>query len=424
MSTEPVVVIGGGQAGLQAAASLRDNGYSGPMTLLAGEGTLPYQRPPLSKGYLAGQDGDGDLPLRPESFYPEHGIELIRGDPAAGLHRRARQVELRSGARIGYQRAVLATGARPRELTVPGATLPGVFTLRTLADATRLRRELAPGRRLVVIGAGMIGFELAATAAGRGMAVTVVEALPRAMERVASGELAGYLTAEQRRNGVTVLLDRTVSALRAGPSGRVASVDLEDGERLPADLVVVAVGVVPDDRLARDAGLATGNGVLVDGLLRSSDPAVFAIGDCARYPCAQAGGDRVRLESVPNAAAHGRHVAAVLCGARDRYEGVPWFWSDQHGAVVQIAGLTGGHDHTAVAGSPADGRFSVFCFRGRRLVGVESVNRPADHIRARRLMAGGDPGVTPEDIAATGAGVLAAGAGRRQERARGGSGGR
>jgi 3-phenylpropionate/trans-cinnamate dioxygenase ferredoxin reductase subunit len=399
MSTERVVVIGGGQAGLQAAASLRERGFGGPVTLLAGEGRLPYQRPPLSKGYLAGQDQDGDLLLRPASFFAAHGIELVCGDPAARIGRRAREVELCSGRRIGYQRAVLATGARPRPLPVPGAGLAGVFTLRSLADAGRLRSELRPGRRLVVIGGGMIGFELAATAAGRGLAVTVVEALPQAMARVASGELAGYLTGEQRRHGVTVLLGRTVSALLPGPDGRVGSVTLTTGEQLAADLAVVAIGVQPDDRLAREAGLATGDGVLVDEQLCSSDPAIYAIGDCARYPSAQAGG-QVRLESVQNAADHGRHVAAGVCGAPGRYARVPWFWSDQHGAVVQIAGLTDGYDRTAVAGAPAEGRFSVLCFRGRRLLGVESVNRPADHIRARRLIAEAGPGLAPQDAAA------------------------
>jgi 3-phenylpropionate/trans-cinnamate dioxygenase ferredoxin reductase subunit len=411
MSTQAVVIVGGGQAGFQAAASLRDSGFGGPVTLLAGEGVLPYQRPPLSKAYLrdpasgtsASPDHppDADVVLRPESFYASREIDLVLGDRAAGIDRDGQQVVLASGRRIRYQSLVLATGAQPRPLDVPGARLEGVLALRTVADADRLRRVLRPGCRLVVVGAGMIGFELAATARGLGLAVTVVEALPTAMTRVASAALSAHLTAEQRARGVRVLFDRSVSGISGSPAGHVSGVTLSDGEYLAADAVVVAVGVAPSVGLAREAGLDVEDGIVVDEHLRTGDPAIYAIGDCARYPSRHAGG-RIRLESVQNAVGHARHAAASICGESRPYVSVPWFWTDQHDLKVQIAGVTQGHDQAVIAGEPASGRFSVFCFRERRLLGLESVNRPGEHLKARRLLAAEDPGVTPEDIAGSG----------------------
>ncbi|MGK5627321.1 NAD(P)/FAD-dependent oxidoreductase [Streptomyces sp. URMC 123] len=382
---EQVVVVGGGQAGFQAVTSLRESGWTGRVALVAGEGVLPYLRPPLSKSFLIGPGEFRDVALRPESYFGDHGIDVHVGDRAVAIDRAEGRVVLASGRRLPYDRLVLALGARPRPLPVPGAALDGVQPLRSFADAAALRHRLAPGRRLVVIGGGLLGMETAAAARVQGVAVTVVEARERVMARSVSREVSAYLTAEHARNGVTVLVGRRVTALAGDARGRVRAVELADGTRLPADLVLIGTGVLPDTSLAASAGLAVGDGILVDEYLRTSDPAIHAIGDCARFPSRQAGG-HIRLESVQNAMDQARYVAAGICGRPEPYVTVPWFWTDQYAVKVQIVGMSAGHDRAAVTGDPATGRFSVLCFRGHRLVAVESVNRPADHIRARRLL--------------------------------------
>jgi 3-phenylpropionate/trans-cinnamate dioxygenase ferredoxin reductase component len=403
MEAQTVVVVGGGQAGFQVAASLREGGHAGPVKLLAGEGVLPYQRPPLSKGYLIGGPG-AEVELRPQPFYASRGIDVVRGDPATLLDREERHVVLRSGRLEPYRWLVLATGAEPRALPVPGAHLDGVLALRTVKDADMLRRCLEPGRRLVVVGAGMIGLEVAATARKRGLHVTVVETLPVAMARVMSGLTAAHLTAEHRKHGVRIEFGCQVTAFCGDSAGHVRSVAMSDGRQLPADVVVVAVGVAPRTELAAQARLDIADGVVVDEYLRSSDPAIYAVGDCARYPSRHADAP-LRLESVQNATSHGRHAAAGICGVLEPYQSVPWFWTDQYDIKVQIAGITHGHDSTVVAGQTAQGRFSVYCFRDGRLVGVESVNRPSDHFNARRLLAG-DLDVLPENLSGTGLAAL------------------
>jgi 3-phenylpropionate/trans-cinnamate dioxygenase ferredoxin reductase subunit len=276
-------------------------------------------------------------------------------------------------------------------LPVPGADLAGVLALRTLADADRLRRYLGDCRRLVVIGAGFIGFEVAAAARKRGVDVTVVEALPRAMTRAVSPVVSDYLTGLQRRNGARVLLGHGVRAVSG--DGTVRGVQLTDARVLPADAVVAGIGVTPNVALAADAGLEVNDGVVVDRFLRTGDPAISAIGDCARFPRAS-DGQLVRLESVQNAVDQARSVAADICGAPAAYTAVPWFWSDQYASKLQIAGVTQPHDRTVVEGDPAQDRFSVFCYAGDRLLGVESVNRPVDFVTVRRQLAAADAAAT------------------------------
>jgi 3-phenylpropionate/trans-cinnamate dioxygenase ferredoxin reductase subunit len=397
MDVPDVVVVGGGQAGFQVCVSLRDNGFTGRLTLICGERMSPYQRPPLSKSYLY---GEADLPFRPDEFYGAQDIAVV-DQSAARIDRVERRVHLEDGRQLPYDRLVLATGARPRLLNVPGSRLRGVTALRTLADAEALKSQLEKSHRVAVIGGGFIGLEVAASARKLGLAVTVIESLERTMARAVSPEMSAHLTQEHRRQGTTVLLGQSVSVFDGDASGRVTKVALDDGTRLDADLVVVGIGVLPDTELAAEAGLKVDNGVVVDEHLRTEDDAVYAIGDCASFPSAHANGQRVRLESVQNAVDHAHCVAAGICGRPSTYTTVPWFWSDQYAIKLQIAGISTGYDQTVVAGDPEAGKFSVFCFRRNKLIAVESANKPADHVLARRLLAG-DPDLTPQEVAQPG----------------------
>jgi 3-phenylpropionate/trans-cinnamate dioxygenase ferredoxin reductase subunit len=373
-----VLVVGAGQSGFQAVASLRDRGFAGRVVLVGDEPGVPYQRPPLSKAYLAGTAGLEQLHLRGEDFFAEKDIELVAGR-AAKIDRAAAKVHLEDGRALDYDYLVLATGARNRTLPVPGADLPGVLTLRTRDDADRLRESLAGAENVVVAGGGFIGLEFASHA---GRPVTIVEAQDRLLNRVATPEISAYFAGLHRNAGHTVLLGQGVAAMHG--DSRVREVELADGTRLPADLVVVAVGVVPETSLAEAAGLPVRNGVVVDAHLRTADERIFAIGDCANFPCVQAGAE-TRLESVQNAVDQARCVAAAITGTAEPYASLPWFWTDQAGAKLQIAGILSGADRTVVAGDPAVGKFSVLSFRDDVLIAVESVNKPADHIAARRL---------------------------------------
>lgn len=383
-----VVVVGGGQAGFQIVASLRDVGYDGAITLV-GDGHLPYQRPPLSKGYLEAPLSIEQLHYRPQDFYDRHRID-VRPGPATGLDRRTRTVELVSGERIGYDHLVLATGCRVRQLGVPGEQLRGVHSLRDHGDAVRLVEHLQQVRRVVVIGAGFIGLEVAAGVGKRGAEVTVIEYAPRAMGRAVSAFMGDYFVQRHREAGTVVLLNTGVSLLHDDGTGAVGGVTTISGQDIAADMVVVGVGVRPNSELAETAGLTVDNGIVVDKFLRSvDDPAVFAVGDCALFPDATSGLS-VRLESVQNAVDQARYVARRLAGGDDdapAYHAVPWFWTDQLGLKLQIAGLTSGHDHYELTGDPDAGSFSTLCFTDGHLVGVESVNRAADHLAARKLLA-------------------------------------
>ncbi|MEU7059813.1 FAD-dependent oxidoreductase [Streptomyces sp. NPDC046197] len=397
MAARGVVVVGAGQGGLETAAALRARGYDGRITLIGDEPGTPYQRPPLSKGYLSGTTTGDELELRPLSYFAAQDIGLVTGDRVTAIDRDLRTILLASGLSLPYDRLVLATGARPRTLPVPGAaSLSGVLSLRTLADADELRGRLSgPPLQLVVVGAGFIGLELAATARALGHDVTVVEVQGRALGRALTPVTSGWLVDRLRRTGARVLLGREVTALRGDAAGRVRVVELDVAERIPADVVVVGVGVLPNTELAATAGLGVGDGIVVDRQLRTGDPDVFAVGDCARFPSASAG-RHVRLESVQNASDQARCVAAAICGEPVPYTAVPWFWSEQGPVRLQIAGLGAGHDETVVHGEPESASFSVLCFRRGRLAAVESVGRPADHGIARRLLASGTE-LSPEE---------------------------
>jgi 3-phenylpropionate/trans-cinnamate dioxygenase ferredoxin reductase subunit len=395
MMTGPVIIIGAGHAGFQLAASLRQNGFAERIALLNDEGHLPYQRPPLSKAYLKGTGGPDSLMFRPDKFYRDQNVDLIV-DRAIAINRSARKVVLGSGNSLDYGHLVLATGARNRLLDIPNANLEGVRYLRTLDESEALRHLIGPDKRVVVIGAGFIGLEFAATARGKGMEVDVVELGVRVMARAVTAEISEFFQARHAAAGIRIHLGVQVTGIEAdGP--KVTGVSLSDGRHLPADLIVVGVGVLPNVELAAEAGLPVASGIIVDDHLLTSDPNISAIGDCALFASPRFGGS-LRLESVQNATDHARCVAARLTGKAEVYDGLPWFWSDQGPDKLQIAGLTTGYDRVVVRGDREQNAFSAFCYKGAQLVGIESVNRAGDHMFGRRLL-GAHGSITPEQAA-------------------------
>ena len=416
MAEDPIVIVGASHAGFQAAASLRQTGYDGGIVLIGDEPVRPYQRPPLSKDYLDGKIGFDLLLMRPEAFYRDHRIGFLPGTRVAAIDRAAKAVQLAGGDRLGYGHLVLAAGARNRVPPLPGVELDGVCYLRTLAETEELRQRLAAAQHIVVIGAGFIGLEFAAVARAKGKAVHIVELTDRVMGRVVAVRTSHFFAEAHRRTGVEFSFGAQVVRIAGhatGPaSGRVDHVELASGERLRADLVLVSVGVVPNGELAADAGLAVANGVVVDEQLLTADPAISAIGDCASFPCRHAEGTPTRLEAVQNAADHARCVADRIVGKPRPYTALPWFWTEQGKLRLQIAGLTVGHDQTVLRGDLESGAFSIFCYRGGTLVGIESINRPADHAHARRILSAGGQ-VSPEQAADDSFDLRAAAAARR-----------
>src|SRR5436190_15837276 len=397
MAQEAVVIVGAGHAGFQLAASLRQGGFDGAIVLLGDEPVLPYQRPPLSKDYLDGKIGLDLLLMRPEAFYRDHRIDYLPGTRAVEIDRAARQLRLASGERLGYDHLVLATGARNRVPALPGIELDGVCYLRTLAETDQLRDRLAMAEHVVVIGAGFIGLEFAAVARGQGKPVRILELTDRVMGRVVCPPTSEFFAAAHRHTGVEFSFGAQAVRI-AGDGGRVDHIELADGGRLKADLVLVSIGVVPNGELAAAAGLAVANGIVVNEELLTADINISAIGDCASFPCAYAEGQPTRLEAVQNAADHARCVADRIIGKPHPYGALPWFWSEQGKLRLQIAGLTARHIHTVIRGDVESGEFSVFCYRGGALLGVESINPPADHAHTRRLLAAGRH-VTPDEAA-------------------------
>ena len=395
MTRRSIVIVGAGHAGVQAAASLREEGTDDAIVLLSGEPDLPYQRPPLSKAFLKGQMDRAGLPLRAEQFYRDKNVDLRLGVQAKRIDLAGKRVELSSGAAEPFDHLILATGARPRPFDVPGAGLEGVLGLRNIADAATIRERLGVGRRVVVVGAGFIGLEIAATALALGGDVTVVE-IARPLGRAVSPSTSDFFLDAHKAFGARFRLGVGVEAIE-GANGAVAAVVLGDGERLAADLVIVGVGVLAEDRLAREAGLACDNGIVVDGELVASDPAVSAIGDCAQFPHHSAG-QLLRLESVQNATDQAKCVARRLTGKPERYAALPWFWSDQGDLKLQIAGLSNGVDRWTLRGDPNNRAYAVFGFRGGALAVVETVNRGAEHMAARRIIGGHLP-ITPDEAA-------------------------
>jgi len=397
MSSGPVIIVGAGHAGFQLAASLRQNGFSERIALVNDEGHLPYQRPPLSKAYLKGTGGPDTLMFRPEKFYHDQKVDLIV-DRAASIDRSARKLSLASGGSLDYGHLVLATGARNRLLDIPNANLDGVRYLRTLDDSEALRHRIASGQHVIVIGAGFIGLEFAATARTKGLEVDVVELGARVMARAVTAEISEFSQSQHAAAGIRIHFGVQVTSIE-NDGGRVTGVSLSDGRHLPADLVVVGVGVLPNVELAAEAGLPVAAGIIVDEQLLTADPNISAVGDCALYASPRFGGS-LRLESVQNATDHARCVAARLTGDVKPYDGLPWFWSDQGSDKLQMVGLTTGYDQVVVRGDRGAGAFSAFCYKSGQLIGIESVNRAGDHMFGRRLLAA-NRSISPEQAADT-----------------------
>ena len=404
MTIGTIVIAGAGHAGFQLAASLRQHGFAERVCLINDEAHLPYQRPPLSKAYLKGEGRPDSLMFRPDKFYRDQNIELI-SDRAAFIDRAARRLVLESGAFLDYGHLVLATGARNRLLDIPNASLADVRYLRILDESEALRLRIATARHAVVIGAGFIGLEFAATARAKGLEVDVIELGTRVMARAVTAEISDYFQERHTAAGIRIHLGVQATSIESDGTN-VTGVSLSDGRHIPADLVVVGVGVLPNVEIAAEAGLPVAAGIIVNEHLLTSDPNISAIGDCALFASPRFGGS-LRLESVQNATDHARCVAARLTGDAKPYDGQPWFWSDQGDDKLQIAGLTTGYDRVVVRGDRMQRSFSAFCYKSGQLVGVESVNRASDHVFGRKIL-GMNRSIEPEQAADPGFDLKAA----------------
>lgn len=381
---ERILIIGAGQAAAQAVSTLRAEGFAGSLAIVGDEPFAPYQRPPLSKAYLAGTFERERLFLKPQKFFEEARCELILGVAAESLDRNARTVALADGRRLAYDALLIATGSRARRLPVRGADLAGIFYLRGIADVDALREAFAGGGRLAVVGGGYIGLEVAAVAIKCGLAVTVFESLDRVMARAVSPGLSVFYESVHREAGVQFQLNTTVQSFE----GTDRLDGLRAGGKLhAADFALVGIGIVPNVELAEAAGLACGDGIVVDECARTADPAIFAAGDCTRHIGRD--GTPIRLESVQNAIDQAKHAALAMLGRPVPYREVPWFWSDQYDLKLQIAGLAREEDVCVRRGDPAARKFAMFHLRGGRVAAVEAVNAAPEYIVGRKLIAQG-----------------------------------
>lgn len=381
-----VVIVGAGHAGVQAAASLREEGYDGPVILVGDENELPYHKPPLSKTFIKDQQAKPQ-PLRGEAFYTGSAIDFRPGIRVERIDAGGRRLEISGGGVLPFGRLVLATGARPRLLPLPGSELSGVVSLRSLGDARLIRELSAQSEEVVILGGGFIGLEIAATLTAAGRKVTVVEAVDRLLGRAVAPVIAGHVRQRLEATGVRILTGTAIERLE-DENGRVSAAITSSGERLPAQMVVIGIGVVPNVELAEAAGIAIANGIRVDQQMRTSVPEILAIGDAASYRHWFTGGD-VRLESVQNATDQARLAARTIVGHTDNYSAVPWFWSDIGDMKLQMVGLISGGDSHVVLGDVAENKFSIYHYAGSRLLGIESVNRPGDHMLGRKMLGAG-----------------------------------
>ena len=403
-----VVIAGAGHSGAATAIALRQGGFEGTIVLIGREPDLPYERPALSKDYLAGDKPFDRLLLRQPDFWVEKGIDLMTGRSVVAIDADARTVRLDGGTVLGFGDLVWATGGDPRRIDVPGRDADGVHAVRSRADVDAIAARLPDVRDVVVIGGGYIGLEAAAVLTKLGKKVTVLEAAPRVLSRVAGEELSRFFEDEHRRHGVDLRTEASVVAIEADAAGRVIGVRLADESLIPAQLVIVGIGIVPAVGPLLAAGAAGGNGVEVDELCRTSLNHVYAIGDCAAHANRFADGDIIRLESVQNAHDQAAVVAKRIMGERAPYAATPWFWSNQYDLRLQTVGLSIGHDAAVVRGDPAERSFSVVYLRGGRVVALDCVNRTKDYVQGRKLVEGrvkadpaalADPAVVLKDLA-------------------------
>ncbi len=384
--TNGIVIIGAGQAASQAVMSLRSEGYEGPIRMIGDETEPPYQRPPLSKKFLAGEIGFDRVELKPAEFYANAGCELLLSTRVAAIERTKKLVLTSDGREIAYDKLIIATGSRVREINVPGFDLEGVHYLRSVADVHEIQKNFKPGAKMVVVGGGYIGLEVAAVAKKHDISVTVLETAERVMARVVDPIVSHFYERVHREEGVVIRTGVTVAGFE-GEGGRITRVVSGEGESFPCDFVVVGIGIIPNTELAHDAGVTVENGIVVDEMTRTSDPDIYAAGDCTNHPNGVYG-RRLRLESVHNAIEQGKTAAAAITGKDKPYNQVPWFWSDQYDLKLQIAGLSTGYTEAVTRGNPAEGRsFAVFYLRDGVLIAVDAVNRAPEFMTARQLIA-------------------------------------
>lgn len=384
--SETIIVIGAGHAGAQIVESLRSGGFDGKLIMIGDEAYRPYDRPSTSKELLSGGIELDRIFLKREQFYADKVIDLRLDTTATAIDAAKRTVTLSTGEALSYDKLVIATGARARRLQVPGADLDGVFYLRSLADSHAIGARLGPGKRLAIVGGGYVGLEVAASATKLGCKVTVIEALERLLARVAGAEVADFYVAAHRAAGVDfhfgVVIERFVG------EGSVKAVQLTDGTEIPADAVVVGIGAIPNTELAAAAGLAVENGIVVDDCGRTTDPAIFAVGDATNHPNDLLG-KRLRLESVPAAMGQARAAASAILGTPKPFHEIPWFWSDQYDIKLQIVGISEIGDQVVLRGDPAERRFAAFYLRKGKVVAVNAVNSGKDFIQGKKLVAEG-----------------------------------
>ncbi len=382
--TNRLVIVGAGHAAGQLATSLAQHAYDGPVTLIGNEPYLPYQRPPLSKKFLAGEMDIERLYVRPDSFYEDSGVQLRLETHIDALDRAARHVQTSDGDVIEYDKLVLALGSRVRRISVDGTDLEGVHYVRSIDDATAIREDFGKGTRAVVIGAGYIGLEVAAVARQTGLDVTVIEIADRVMSRVVSPEISDFYQIEHTNQGVKLRLATGVKSING--KKQVKSVTTSDGDEIAADVVIIGVGIVPNTELATAADLEVDDGIVVDDHCLTSDPDIYAVGDCTLHPNAIF--DRkLRLESVHNAVEQAKTAASNLCGLDTSYCEVPWFWSDQYDLKLQIAGLSDGYDDVVIRGNPAERSFSCIYLQEDRIIAVDAINAPRDFVHSKQLIA-------------------------------------
>lgn len=396
-SDQTCVIVGASHAAAQLVASLRQRGWSGPIRLIGDEGRVPYERPPLSKAYLAGEVDAEELAIRPESFYANHGVDIIT-DRVTTIDRDAKAVTLAAGKVTAYDKLALCTGARVIRLPLPGAQLPGVRYLRNLADVEAIKNDLASVKRAVVIGGGYIGLETAASLRKLGKAVVVLEMADRLLQRVTAPEVSAFYHRLHTEQGVGIVTSAAAASIEG--QGRVERVVCSDGSSFPADIVIVGVGITPATELAKAAGLSVDNGIVVDEFCQTADPDIVAAGDCASQRDPQTGQHR-RLESVPFAVEQAKSAAAALCGEPVAQTSLPWFWSDQYDLKLQMAGLNRGHDQVVIRGQSDSGdSLAAFYFRSGRMIAADCINRPQEFMLAKRLLGKGqsvDPGTVGDE---------------------------
>jgi len=395
--TKHFIIVGAGQAAAQAAQTLRQNDFPGKISIIGAEPYLPYQRPPLSKKYLAGELATERLFLRPAQFYVDRNITVETGVRATTIDLRNKQLRLNDDRLLDYDGLMLATGGRVRRLSVPGSDLKGIHYVRTISDIDAIRSEPLEHRRLVTVGGGYIGLEIAAVASSLGAEVTVLEAQDRVLARVVCPEVSAFYSKVHGDAGVRIQCETAVSKFTGDGRGRVTAVETAAREKFVCDLVVVGIGIEPEVELAKEAGLSCANGIVVDEYAQTSDPHVVAAGDCTAHPSVY-DGERVRLESVHNAIEQGKTAAFTFLGKPQAYQQVPWFWSDQFDLKLQIAGLSNGYQKVVLRGDPKTKQFSACYLRDGKLIALDAINSPRDFMAGKKLIAAG-PEIRAEQLA-------------------------